>query len=498
MPTHRRTFLTSGTALLAGALASRSMAAPPPTPISPATPIPVPPAPGRTTDLNSRRPAPGDRKFTSPSVEARIAEISKQIADPELAWMFANCYPNTLDTTVRMGTVDGKPDAFVITGDIPCLWLRDSSAQVWPYLPLAKGDQQLQMLFNGLIARQARCLLIDPYANAFMQNPQARSDLSWAQRDLTDMKPGVAERKWELDSLCWPLRLAHGYWQATKDKRPFDALWASGARAALRTMREQQRLHDNGPYTFRRPDGNATETLMLGGYGAASRKVGLIHSMFRPSDDACTFPFLIPSNLFAASALKGLAKVAMEARGDAALARDANALALQLDRALLRYGRMTGPDGHPVWAYEVDGFGNGFFMDDANVPGLSSLAYLGAVPRNDPIFRRTAALCWSSRNPYFFKGEAGAGIGGPHVGLGMIWPMSLIVRAMTSDSPAEIRNLLRTLKSSHAGTGFMHESFRQDDPRHYTRAWFAWANSLFGEMIMDVARRFPTVLAQPL
>jgi meiotically up-regulated gene 157 (Mug157) protein len=216
--------------------------------------------------------------------------VTKQIADPELAWMFANCYPNTLDTTVRMGTEEGKPDAFVITGDIPCLWLRDSSAQVWPYLPLAKGDPQLQALFTGLIARQARCLLIDPYANAFMQDPQARTNLSWALHDQTDMKPGVAERKWELDSLCWPLRLAAGYWQATGDKRPFDALWADGARATLRTMREQQRLHDNGPYSFRRPDGNATETLMLFGYGAASRKVGLIHSMFRPSDDACTFP----------------------------------------------------------------------------------------------------------------------------------------------------------------------------------------------------------------
>jgi meiotically up-regulated gene 157 (Mug157) protein len=498
MITHRRSLLKTGATLMAGAMASgatQAFAAPPPTPQ--ATPIPTTPAPGRTTDLNSRRPAPGDRKFTSPAVEARILEVTKQIADPELAWMFANCYPNTLDTTVRMGTEEGKPDAFVITGDIPCLWLRDSSAQVWPYLPLAKGDPQLQALFTGLIARQARCLLIDPYANAFMQDPQARTNLSWAQRDQTDMKPGVAERKWELDSLCWPLRLAAGYWQATGDKRPFDALWADGARATLRTMREQQRLHDNGPYSFRRPDGNATETLMLFGYGAASRKVGLIHSMFRPSDDACTFPFLIPSNLFAASALKGLAKVAAEARGDTALAREASDLALELDKALLRYGRMAGPDGRPVWAFEVDGFGNGFFMDDANVPGLSSLAYLGAVPCNDAIFRRTEALCWSTRNPYFFKG-AYEGIGGPHAGLGMIWPMSMITRALTSDSPAEIRLMLRALKATHAGTGFIHEAFQQDNPGTFTRSWFAWANSMFGELVLDVARRFPTLLSQKL
>jgi meiotically up-regulated gene 157 (Mug157) protein len=150
--------------------------------------------------------------------------------------------------------------------------------------------------------------------------------------------------------------------------------------------------------------------------------------------------------------------VAAEARGDTALAREASDLALELDKALLRYGRMAGPDGRPVWAFEVDGFGNGFFMDDANVPGLSSLAYLGAVPRNDAIFRRTEALCWSTRNPYFFKG-AYEGIGGPHAGLGMIWPMSMITRALTSDSPAEIRLMLRALKATHAGTGFIHEAF---------------------------------------
>ncbi len=505
MNMQRRSLLKSGVILSVGALsagAARALATPSPrlpTPINPATPIPVPPAPGRTPSLASRRPAPGDRKFTSSAVEAQIRQTVARIADPELAWMFANCYPSTLDTTVRMGTLEGKPDAFVITGDIPCLWLRDSSAQVWPYLPLAKRDPELQTLFCGLIARQARCLLIDPYANAFMQDPHARTSLPWAFHDQTEMKPGVAERKWELDSLCWTLRLATGYWQATQDKRPFDALWASGARAVLRTMREQQRLHDNGPYTFRRADdGNATETLMLSGYGAASRKVGLIHSMFRPSDDACTFPFLIPSNLFAVSALKGLAQVAAEARGDVALARDAATLALELDKALLLYGQMQAADGHPVWAYEVDGFGNGFFMDDANIPGLSSLAYLGCVPRNDPLFRRTEALCWSSRNPYFFKGAAAAGIGGPHAGLGMIWPMSLIIRALSSDSPTEIRAILRTLKATHAGSGFIHESFQQDDPRHFSRAWFAWANGLFGELILDVARRYPAVLSQAL
>jgi meiotically up-regulated gene 157 (Mug157) protein len=448
--------------------------------------------------FSSRRPAPADRRFSSPAVEGELKRVTALIGDPELAWMFGNCYPNTLDTTVQMGVVDGKPDAFVITGDIPCLWLRDSSVQLQPYLPLAKGDEQLRNLFRGLIARQARCILIDPYANAFMWDPAVKTSLSWAQNDRTTMKPGVAERKWELDSLCWPMRLAAGYWAATRDAVPFDARWAQAARAAIRTMREQQRMTSPGPYTFQRPDGSATETLMLNGMGAATRKVGLIHSMFRPSDDSCTYPFLIPANLFAVTALRGLARVAREACHDDALAMDAGKLADEVEVALRRYGQMPGPDGRSVWAYEVDGFGNALLMDDANVPGLSSLAYLGCVSRSDPVFQRTLAACWSGRNPYFFHGRAAEGIGGPHAGLGMIWPLSIIMRAMTSEDDAVIRTCLKTLKTTHAGTGFMHEAFQADDPSRYTRPWFAWANGMFGELMLDLVRRRPAMMAQPL
>jgi meiotically up-regulated gene 157 (Mug157) protein len=453
---------------------------------------------GAEQGLVSHRPGLVDRRFSSPAVEAEIRRVTDLIGDPELAWMFANCYPNTLDTTVQMGVVDGRPDAFVITGDIPCLWLRDSSAQVWPYLPLAKGDEQLTMLFRGLIARQSRCILIDPYANAFMWDATAHTNLSWAQNDRTMMMPGVAERKWELDSLCWPMRLAQGYWAATRDHGPFDGPWADAMRAAIRTMREQQRMTSPGPYTFERPSGSATETLMLGGVGAPTRKVGLIHSMFRPSDDACTFPFLIPANLFAVAALRGMARVAQEARGDGALAQDALKLAGEVEAALRLYGQVTGPDGQSVWAYEVDGYGNALLMDDANVPGLSSLAYLGCVDRADPVFARTLPLCWSERNPYFFRGRAGEGIGGPHAGLGMIWPMSIIMRAMNSDDDAVIRDCLKTLRATHAGTGFVHEAFSADDAARYTRGWFAWVNGMFGELVLDLVRRRPALMAEPL
>ncbi|WP_294392300.1 glycoside hydrolase family 125 protein [uncultured Sphingomonas sp.] len=445
-----------------------------------------------------RRPPVAQRRFVSRAVEREIVRVRRLIADPKLSAMFANCYPNTLDTTVKMGVVDGRPDAFVITGDIPCLWLRDSSAQVKPYLHLAPHDADLRRLFRGLIARQARCILIDPYANAFMEDPSAKTDLDWSLHDRTEMKPGVAERKWEVDSLCYPMRLAHEYWRATRDKAPFDALWADAARASIRTFREQQRKDGPGPYRFLRASDRSTESMPLDGYGNPSRPVGLIHSGYRPSDDACIYPFLIPSNLFAVTALRELATVAHEARGDTALANDAMALAAEVAAALDAHGRMRLPDGSEVWAYEVDGFGNVLFMDDANVPSLSSLAYLGCVPTDDPLWRRTAAAAWSGHNPYFFHGRAGEGIGGPHVGLGQIWAMSVIVRAISGADDATVRACLRTLRDTEANTGFMHESFDQDDPRQFTRHWFAWANGLFGELIVQLADTRPALLGASL
>ncbi|WP_203308600.1 glycoside hydrolase family 125 protein [Sphingomonas beigongshangi] len=442
----------------------------------------------------SKRPAPADRRFTSRAVEREIVRIQKQIADPKLAWMFGNCYPNTLDTTVRMGMVGGQPDAFVITGDIPCLWLRDSSAQLKPYLHLVKEDARLAELFRGLIARQARSILLDPYANAFMEDPTATTNLPWALKDETAMKPGVAERKWEVDSLCYPIRLAHQYWRATGDTRPFDATWREAARTTLRTFREQQRKQGDGPYSFRRSAPQPTETL-LWGHGNPVKPVGLIASGFRPSDDACLYPFLIPSNLFAATALRELAQLA-QAVGDVALAGDAAALADEVAAALRQHGTMRLPDGREVWAYEVDGYGNRLFMDDANVPSLSGLAYLGCVTPDDRLWRTTEAAAWSEANPWFFRGRAGEGIGGPHVGPGQIWPMSLIVRALSTSDAATIRACLRTIRDSDAGTGFIHETFDRDDPAKFTRDWFAWANGLFGELIVTLARTQPAILQE--
>jgi len=437
----------------------------------------------------TRRPEAAKRYFTSLAVEARITEIKKFLGASELAWLFENCFPNTLDTTVRLGTLDGKPDTFVITGDIRAMWLRDSSAQVWPYVGLAKEDPQLRRLLAGVIHRQTRSILIDPYANAFNYDREG-SEFS---HDLTEMKPELHERKWEIDSLCYPIRLAHGYWKSTGDTAPFDSAWREAMRLMIRTFREQQRFRGSGPYSFRRNTTTPNDTLNLNGYGNPVKARGLIASGFRPSDDACIYPFLIPSNLFAVTAMKNLEEMggALEARD---LAQDAQSLAKEVIRAINQYGTAQHLDYGVVYAYEVDGFGNQLFMDDANVPSLLSLPYLGCVAWDDPIYRNTRRLVLSDDNPYFFRGTAAEGIGGPHVGLDMIWPLAIIMRGLTASDEAEIANCLQTLIRTHAGTGFMHESFHKDDPAKFTRSWFAWANTLFGELVLKVYRERPEVL----
>ncbi|MEI7037574.1 glycoside hydrolase family 125 protein [Fulvimonas yonginensis] len=478
MPTRREILKLFGTAAVAGAL------------------VPGGPARGAvpsTTSYPSRRPPPAKRRFTSEAVERQLAAVQARIGDPKLAWMFGNCYPNTLDTTVELGTLEGKPDTFVITGDIEAMWLRDSSAQVHPYVPLARQDPALRRLFRGLIRRQARCIRLDPYANAFMPDPRAQP-LSWARQDATEMKPGVGERKWEIDSLCWPIRLAHAYWQASGDAEPFDDDWREAMHRVLATFREQQRRHGPGPYRFQRPTDRPTETLALDGYGAPTRPNGMIHSGFRPSDDACLYPLSVPSNLFAVASLRQLATMSRALHRDATFAQACEALADEVEQATHRDGRLRDADGGEYWAYEIDGYGNRLFMDDANAPSLLSLPYLGCCTRDDPLYRRTRARVWSEHNPYFFRGRAAEGVGGPHEGLRMIWPMSLTMLALTSDDPAEIRRCLRWLRDTDAGSGFMHEAFDQDDPAHFTRAWFAWANTLFGELIVGLAAHRPELL----
>ena len=439
--------------------------------------------------LSTGRPPEGQRAFVSAAVEDAIVDVKRKIRNPHLVALFENCYPNTLDTTVRLSVRNGKPDSFIITGDIAAMWLRDSSAQVLPYIHLAPKDKNLQLLFKGLIHRQADCILLDSYANAFYA-----TDITGVfSTDVTDMRPGVHERKWEVDSLCYPIRLAYNYWSVTGDSEPLDESWHKAARRIVGTFREQQRLKNDGPYRFQRLTQMFYDNSPNRGLGNPTRKIGLIHSAFRPSDDACLFPFLIPSNLFAIVSLRQLQHLSIAVFRDQDLADDAARLADQLDAAITNYAIVNHAVHGKIYAFEIDGFGNSLMMDDANAPSLLSLPWLGCCDLEDATYQRTRAFALSDDNPYFTRGVA-EGIGSPHVGPGKIWPLSIIMRALTSHDSNEISHCLRMLLDTSAGTGFMHESFDANDPSKYTRAWFAWCNSLFGELVVRVAASHPAIL----
>jgi meiotically up-regulated gene 157 (Mug157) protein len=440
--------------------------------------------------FESRRPPVATRKFISEAVESTIRDIQATIRDPEMGWLFANCFPNTLDTTVNFKEIGGKPDTFVITGDINAMWLRDSSAQVWPYLPLATKDPKLKRLLAGVIHRQVRCILIDPYANAFNDGP---AESPWKD-DLTDMKPELHERKWEVDSLCYPIRLAHGYWKATGDDSVFDSDWERAMGKVLQTFHEQQRKNGRGPYKFQRVTGWQTDTVAGGGYGNPVQPVGMICSIFRPSDDATIYPFLVPSNLFAVTSLRQLSDILLKVRSNAPMAKDASDLADEVENAIRKWAVSEHLDFGRMYAFEVDGYGNSLYMDDANVPSLLSIPYLTGLDPADEVYRNTRRFLVSSSNPYYYRGKAAEGQGGPHSGTDMIWPLGITMRALTSKDPGEIRSCLTTLKATHAGTGFMHESFHKDDASNFTRKWFAWANTLFGELILKVHNEHPELL----
>ena len=431
------------------------------------------------------RVAAGKRHFESAAIEEAISTFGKNVSSKELAWLFNNCFPNTLDTTVTHTMVDGRPDTYVITGDIDAMWMRDSTAQVWPYLAFAKKDAKLQQLIAGVINRQAKYIIKDPYANAFYNDPEKQGE--W-KTDSTDMKKGVHERKWEIDSLCYPLRLAWNYWKTTGDVTVFEENYLTAIRNILATFKDQQRKTSDGSYHFQRTTPHATDTLSMSGFGNPVNPVGLICSAFRPSDDATVFSFLVPSNFFAVKSLGQAAEIVRTVYKDEALATELTALASEVKAALAKYAVTTHPVYGKVYAFETDGFGNHYLMDDANIPSLLAMPYLGTVSSTDPVYLNTRRMVLSKANPFYYEGTAAAGIGGPHVGKDMIWPMSLIIRGMTSNNDKEIRYCVETLRKTHAGTGFMHESFHKDNPEKFTRSWFAWANTLFGEFLWKVYR----------
>jgi uncharacterized protein len=411
-----------------------------------------------------------------PSLTTLIERVADTLRDDaRLPRLFANTLTNTYSTTLRP-QADGS--VFVITGDIPAMWLRDSAAQVRPYLHLAKVDTQFAELIAGVVKRQMAFVLLDPYANAFNETANGHCH----NRDKTDMSDWIWERKYELDSLCGPLKLAHDLWQVTGQTSHFDTNFTEAAGMIVQTIIREQR-HDTSPYGFERLEGPPSDTLSHQGRGNPVAYTGMSWSGFRPSDDACAYNYLIPSNMFTVVALECLSRLPLE---DTQLKRQALDLSNTIRAGVEAHGKVIHPQFGEIYAYETDGLGHHNLMDDANVPSLLAMPYMGYCSKDDATYLATRAFVLSEHNPYFYAGKSAKGIGSPHTPDQYIWPIALAMQGLTAQSRAEKLALLDTLMSTDADTGLMHESFHKDNPAKFTRPWFAWANSLFAEFVLDL------------
>lgn len=394
-----------------------------------------------------------------------------------LAPLAKQCFLNTMETTVKR-LEDGE--YFVITGDIPAMWLRDSAAQVRPYVKFAREDTELQKILEGVIATQARMVCIDPYANAFNESANGARCLDY--HDETFLSDHVWERKYEVDSLCAPLYLGYYYWKETGIRRIFTEKYCEMIRTIVNTFTVEQN-HRNSPYFFRRYDCVKTDTLPGKGKGRPVNITGMTWSGFRPSDDCCTFGYLIPSNMMAVKALEFAAQISEECLGEKELAEQCRELSGEIRDGIETYGVTLHPKYGKIYAYETDGFGNYELMDDANSPSLLAMPYMGYCGKEDRLYRNTRRFLLSQDNPYYYQGAQAKGMGSPHTPEGFVWHIGIVMQALTSDSREEILECLDMLARTHAGTHYMHESFDPSAPEKYTRPWFAWANTLFAELL---------------
>ncbi|KAF8421276.1 hypothetical protein EV426DRAFT_633838 [Tirmania nivea] len=468
---------------------------------------PHPPYTSGQYELPFQRPAAECRLFQSQAVDSLIQEMVGRIADPDLARLFENAYPNTLDTTVRWHVDGGAEDAqsFIVTGDINAQWLRDSTNQLSQYQRLVNEDPKLKELILGAINTQADYVLTSPYCNAFQ--PPAKSGLAPSNNGQDDSVHPlydptlVFECKYEIDSLANFLSLANQYHAHSADTSFVTPKFLSAVETVLAVIEQQQTGTFNAAgapndmvYTFQRRTNIGTETLNLSGIGnPLASNTSLVRSAFRPSDDATILQFFIPGNAMLAVELKRIATL-LKSTGHTTLSTNCQQQGLAIEAAVNEYGIITHPVYGKVYAYEVDGYGSHIIMDDANLPSLLSLPLLGFVDVNDPVYQNTRKMILSQKgNPYFLRGKQGEGVGGPHIGIRNAWPMSLLVQIMTSKDDEEIRGLLEmVLKMSPLG--LIHESVNVDRLSQYTRSWFAWANAVFAQTVFDLADRKPYLI----
>lgn len=406
-------------------------------------------------------------------------EITEKLREkyPELAPFFKGCFLNTIETTVTRLDDGGY---FVITGDIPAMWLRDSASQLTHYIRFANEDEELKTIIRSVIARHAEFVCLDPYSNAF--NAVAKS--CWGGDQTNFHHEMIWERKYEVDSLCASIYLAHQYYTQTLDNSIFTEKFYEMIKTIVEVFKLEQNHMQKSEYYFHRPNAPVTDTLPLEGKGNPVAYTGMTWSGFRPSDDRCLYNYLVPSNMMAVCALKKAAELINVGYEDTKLESECRSLAFDIDEGIKEHAIYEHPKFGKIYAYEVDGLGNMLFMDDANSPSLMAAPYIGYCSKTDDIYKNTRAFILSNENPWYFEGSVAKGVGSPHTGYDKIWHIALAMQALTSDNSEEIKKCLNMIANTHAGTYLMHESFNKDDADDFTRPWFAWANSLFAELLI--------------
>lgn len=414
-----------------------------------------------------------------PELHARTLAFADRITDPSLREVYVKCSLNTLTTTVQT-TAD---DVYLITGDIDAMWLRDSSAQVLQYLELAPDTDEVRNLVKGLLRRQFRCILSDPYANAFNFEANGKGH----NEDICGKRnPLVFERKFELDSLCYPIFLAARYYRYTKDESVFGGHFVRATEKILHVFETEQYHREKSEYSHYRPTEMPELSVPCRGKGGPCGYTGMVWSGYRPSDDPCTYGYFIPGNAFISVVMGDLKDIAIML-GKESIASRADKLRTEVESGIAKYGIVNHPKYGRIYAYETDGLGNHNLMDDANIPSLLGLPYIGWCDETDEIYANTRRFALSNDNPYFFRGSAITGIGSPHTPGKYVWPISLMTEGLTTRDERRVNEIVQTLLDTTDGTGYMHECINADDASFYSRPWFAWANSLFAYFLIKKA-----------
>lgn len=412
------------------------------------------------------------------SVKKRIEEYQSKLEKyPKLKRMYKNCYEHTMKTTLKRCD-DGT--YFVLTGDIPAMWLRDSTAQVTHYLPLA-NDNEVSEIIEGVIKRQFKYIKIDSYANAFNEYPNSSGG---HPMDRPENDPMVHERKYEVDSLCYPIRLLYMYWKITGSEEIIKERLEEIAVIIVNQFRVEQHHFEKSPYRFFRPNPCVPwDTIHNDGMGNPVAYTGMTWSGFRPSDDGCQYGYLTASEMFAVVILKYMSEMLDNVCKNKTLACECLSLRKEINEGIRKYCIVDNEKYGKIYACETDGMGNYSMIDDANIPSLLSIPYIGYADIDDEIYQNTRRFLLSRDNEFYFEGKAAKGIGSRHTPKGYVWHMGLVMQGLTAKSSEEKLEMLKMIVNTDAGTGYLHESFYADDPTKYTREWFTWPNSLFAEFI---------------